>query len=351
MTLLNDQSNSAFQQIDKVCPLCEVAENKVLTTEIQQRLTDLKLLTPPVDGIFGELTSAAYQRFQELNGIEEEQEALGPKTITAFMTATPHTLSIPKLSIQAITKTIFKTVPLQSSLLTANEQFPVEIGQNFTLANYERGHRGHYRITLQDAIRGNRVWYAFEEHVQVIEGNRTLTQPQQPASSVRLNVPFKSQLDNYYNPQGACNVTSIAMCLRYLGVPRYDNRYRQFEDELYRWCLDRGYSRHNPEHLARVVRDYKRKDEFTYWGTIERCQTHLRGGNPCVIHGYFTSFGHIIVLVGFDANGFIVHDPYGEWFPNGYRTDKSGAFLHYSYNLIRRTCIPDGQFWVHYISR
>ena len=351
MTVTNDKPNTSLLEIDQICSLCEVANNQALTTEIQQRLTDLELLTPPVDGVFGELTNAAYQRFQELNGIEEEHEALGPKTIAALMNTQAQTLSVPRISLQTIRKTILKTLPLQSSVLTANETFSVEAGQSFALANYERGHRGHYRVTLQDAIRGNRVWYAFEEHVQLIEGNRTLTQPQQPAASVRLNVPFKSQLDNFYNPHGSCNVTSIAMCLRYLGVPRYDNRYRQFEDELYRWCLDRGYSRHNPEHLARVVRDYKRKDDFTYWGTIERCQNHLRGGNPCVIHGYFTSFGHIIVLVGFDANGFIVHDPYGEWFSTGYRTDKSGAFLHYSYNLIRRTCIPDGQFWVHYISR
>ncbi|MCT7980928.1 C39 family peptidase [Laspinema olomoucense] len=351
MTVTNDKPNSIFLEIDKICPLSEVASNQTLTTEIQQRLTELKLLTPPVDGVFGELTSAAYQRFQDLNGIQEEQEALGPKTIAALMNAQAQTFSTPRISLQTTTKTTFKTLPLQSSVLTANEQFSVEPGQSFTLANYERGHRGHYRITLQEAIRGNRVWYAFEEHVQLIEGNRTLTQPQQPAASVRLNVPFRSQMDNYYNPSGACNVTSIAMCLEYLGVPRYDNRYRQMEDELYRWCLDRGYSRHEPEDLARVVRDYKRKDDFTKWGTIERCQNHLRGGNPCVIHGYFTSFGHIIVLVGFDANGFIVHDPYGEWFPTGYRNDGKGAYLNYSYNLIRRTCIPDGQFWVHYISR
>ncbi len=351
MTLLNDKSHSAFLEIDTICPLSEVANNKTLTCEIQQRLADLELLTPPVDGVFGELTNAAYQRFQTLNGIKEETEALGPKTIAALMTAAPHNLSVPKLSLKTVTKTIFKTLPLQSSVLTLNEQFGVEAEQSFALANYEPGHRGHYRITLQEAIRGNRVWYAFEQHIQLIEGNRTLTQAQQPAASVRLNVPFKSQLDNYYNPNGSCNVTSLAMCLEYLGVPRYDSRYRQMEDELYRWCLDRGYSYLNPEHLARVVRDYKRKDDFTYWGTIERCQNHLRGGNPCVIHGYFTSFGHIVVLVGFDANGFIVHDPFGEWFPTGYRNDRSGAYVHYSYNLIRRTCIPDGEFWVHYISR
>ena len=57
------------------------------------------------------------------------------------------------------------------------------------------------------------------------------------------------------------------------------------------------------------------------------------------------------MLIGFDDEGFIVHDPYGEWFPSGYPTDFSGESLHYSYELIERTCSPDGQFSVHYISK
>ena len=349
MNSKNDDLINSFLGTDKILSLSEVATNKGLTTGIQECLTKLGLLHSPVDGVFGEATHAAYQRLQSLSEIKEE-DALGPKTAAALMSVQAQKFC-DRPSLRTTSTTVLKTRPLQSSELAANEVFPVEAGQSFALVNYERGHRGHCRITLQEPIRGNRVWYAFEGHIQLIEGTRTLSQPQQPAASVRLNVPFKSQLDNFYNPHGSCNVTSIAMCLEYLGVSRSNNRYRQLEDELYRHCLDRGYSRHSPQDLARVVRDYKRKDDFTVRGTIERCQDHLRGGNPCVIHGYFTSFGHIIVLVGFDDKGFIVHDPYGEWFATGYRTHLSGAYLHYSYNLIRRTCIPDGEFWVHYISR
>jgi uncharacterized protein YvpB len=112
-------------------------------------------------------------------------------------------------------------------------------------------------------------------------------------------------------------------------------------------------NRHSPQDLEKLIsRHYHPvKDSFTVWGTIDRCKSHLAAGNPCVIHGYFTSFGHIIVLVGYDNEGFLVHDPYGEWFESGYDTNASGAYLHYSYDLIRRTCIPDGQFWVHYVSK
>ena len=166
---------------------------------------------------------------------------------------------------------------------------------------------------------------------------------------IRLDVPFKSQLDNRLNPTGSCNVTSIAMCLAYFGVKPKGSG--QLEDELYKYMEANNLSRHSPEDLAQVVRDYGLRDDFTVSGSVKRCCQHIQAGNPCVVHGYFTSFGHIIVLMGFDDEGFIVHDPYGEWFPSGYRTDFSGESLHYSYKLIERTCIPDGQFWVHYISK
>lgn len=351
MSVIQENNTTLLNFSDRICPLSQVSEDENLTREVQKHLVELNLLNSPIDGVLGPLTTAAYQRFQILAGIEGEEDALGPKTVAALQQYKTQNFSSAGVSLRTVTKTIFKTRPLQSFALTPDEQFSVEPGQSFAIANYEPGHRRHYRITLQKPLGDRFVWYAFEEHIELLEGNKPMSRPQQQSTSMRLNVPYKSQNDNWYNPSGACNVTSIAMCLEYLGVPRYDNRFRQFEDELYRWCLDRGYSRHHPEDLARVVRDYHRTDNFTYWGTIERCQDHLRSGNPCVIHGYFTSFGHIIVLVGFDEKGFIVHDPYGEWFPSGYRTDLSGAYLHYSYDLIRRTCLPDGKFWVHYISR
>ena len=165
----------------------------------------------------------------------------------------------------------------------------------------------------------------------------------------RLNIPYKSQLDNAENPTGSCNVTAIATCLNFFGIKR--KTLAQLEDEIYRRMLDEGLSRHSPEDLAKMVRAYGLKDDFTAGGTFDRCKDHLAAGNPCVIHGYFTSFGHIITLVGYDSKGFIVHDPYGEWHSDGYDTSASGAYLHYSYDLIRRTSAHDGQFWVHYISK
>ena len=237
--------------------------------------------------------------------------------------------------------TFLKARPLESKSLRNEEIIRVEKNRTFDIESYKPDRNKHLLIRLKNPYKGWREWFVYQNHVR-IEFDVT-----DRPSTVKLNVPFKSQLDNRLNPTGSCNVTSIAMCLAHLGVK--PQGADQLEDELFQYMIRKGLNRHSPEDLARVVRDYGKKDDFTVWGTFDRCRNHIAAGNPCVIHGYFTSFGHIIVLVGYDDKGFIVHDPYGEWFSSGYRTDLSGEFLHYSYDLIQRTCIPDGQFWVHHV--
>lgn len=172
------------------------------------------------------------------------------------------------------------------------------------------------------------------------------------AAERTLDVEYFSQNDNWLNPSGSCNVTALATVLNNLGIgrnPRY-SRFSQFEDELYQFALDKGLSRHSGEHLSHIARLYGADAEFTTSSSVDEIVTWLNVEQlPVIIHGYFTDFGHIISVVGFDQNGLIVHDPYGEWFRDGYRTDLSGAYLHYSYGLIKETCWPDGQLWAHYI--
>ena len=165
----------------------------------------------------------------------------------------------------------------------------------------------------------------------------------------KLTVPYFSQLDNKNNPYGSCNVTAIAMCLAYFGK-KSNIPQEQLEDELYRYMERKGLDRHLPEDLATLVSAYGLRDDFRRDGTIEQAQIHLRSGNPCAIHGYFTQYGHIATLVGCDDTGFLVHDPYGEYWESGYDRNVSGAYLHYSYGMIERLCMPDGGLWLHRIS-
>jgi uncharacterized protein YvpB len=170
------------------------------------------------------------------------------------------------------------------------------------------------------------------------------------------NFPFLSQRDNYYNPSGSCNVSAIAMCLKHRGI-RGDGSYPQLEDQLYARCNNRGYSRHSPQGLKQLAESYPNIcDDFTEFGTFDDVRKALATDIGCVIHGYFTKFGHIIVVKGYDERGLIVNDPWGEWNAWGYDHSVSGENLHYSYNLISRLCSPESignpsHIWLHKIGQ
>ncbi|MBC6435964.1 hypothetical protein FM036_43435 [Nostoc sp. HG1] len=76
-------------------------------------------------------------------------------------------------------------------------------------------------------------------------------------------------------------------------------------------------------------------------------------GRPCIIHGYFTSFGHIAVVRGYDRTGLFVNDPFGEWTSSGYLTEVSGENLHYSDGLVQSKCSPEGEdfMWIRRLSK
>lgn len=326
-----------------------IAADAELSRQIQVRLIDLGLLNPPADGRFGPISTAALKRFQELTQCEEPG-FLGAKTAKRLIETKREALPGVSPVLQIVTDTILKAKPIPSSELVEQEKQGVKAGSVFELVSFDVV-RNHVRVTLKkEAIGGSKIWYAFGQHVQILE-NGKLVYPKPKPKTVKLNVPYKLKLDSSTVPMTSAiyNITSIAMCLEFLGASRKTDK--QFEDELYEYAINNNLNRHDPNDLARLVKAYGCQDIFKENATIEEVQDWLANGNPAVIHGFFTSFGHIMPVVGYDENGFFVHDPYGEWTPDGYRTDKSGAFLNYSYRLIRKLCIPDGNFWVHFISK
>ncbi len=333
----------------------KIKSDQELSQQIQTILIDLRLLVASVENSFDSLSIAALERFQELYRCYEPG-FLGTRTAEALIdkeqVGSRGGESLATLTLEITKDTLLKSKPIPSEALPDAEKYKVSAGTKLTLTLYQ-SERKHIKITLSEKPIQNSVnWYVFEEHAQVLEGT-TKVYPNR--EQIKLDVAYKSQMDNENNPTGSCNVTSIAMCLEYLKIPRRRNS-GQFEDELYEYALDLGLSRHDPNDLAKIARDYGAKDNFVTNATIEQVKNWLAKGNPAVTHGYFTTFGHIIALVGYDSKGFIVHDPYGEWFREGYdRNDNAnnekGKFLNYSYNLIQETCLPDGSFWVHFISR
>jgi uncharacterized protein YvpB len=325
-----------------------IAADDELSRQIQSRLIDMGLLQPPVDGKFDALSTAALHRFQTLMKCGEPG-FLGAVTATKLIETKPGDIPTHPPLLTTLRDTIFKSKPLASSQLQDSEKQSIPAGKEFEILAFAPT-RGHIRVALRnESFKGSGVWYVFGGHAQItLDGVLLYPKPNPP--TVRLGIPYRSQIDNFNNPTGSCNVTSLAMCLDFLRVPRR-TQTGQYEDELYEYAIAQGYSRWDPYDLAKIVKDYGAQDFFTENASIDDVQDWLASGNPAVIHGYFTSFGHIIVAAGYDSEGFFLHDPYGEWFPSGYDTSLSGAYLHYSYRLIRRVCMADGNFWVHFISK
>ncbi len=144
------------------------------------------------------------------------------------------------------------------------------------------------------------------------------------------------------------------MTLSYLRASR-KHPEKGFPDELNEYCSAHGLDRHEPLDLVKVVEAYGCKDTFKQKTNFQEVKEWLIQGNPVVVHGYFTQSGHIVCFIGYNPQGFIVNDPYGEImytpYHRYYDTYASGAGLTYSYNMITALCCGDGEFWVHFITR
>lgn len=172
--------------------------------------------------------------------------------------------------------------------------------------------------------------------------------------TVKLSVPYHTQHNNFFYPHRTCNVTCIAMVLDFYGI-KGNGVFKQLEDEIFAWMQRNNLDNENHADLAiafnHFCKVYGVTDKFRPDATIKDCQNTLLAGNPVITAGYFTNGGHIIVLTGFDSKGFWVNDPWGEWFSNGYDQTASGEQLHYSYGLIKKLCVENGEMFVHQFSK
>jgi hypothetical protein len=138
---------------------------------------------------------------------------------------------------------------------------------------------------------------------------------------VSLDVPYFYQYDNVYEPGSTCGITSAAMLVDTFepGSVTPDSLYVTYGKA-------QGQS---PDGLAALYKDEGLAADWTYTGTRAEIRAHLDAGRPVVVHGWWTSAGHVTVIVGYSDDAWIVNDPAGDW----YTCYGCGEADHISYPL------------------
>ena len=90
-------------------------------------------------------------------------------------------------------------------------------------------------------------------------------------------------------------------------------------------------------------------------GSTSGLKSELDRGHPVIVHGYFTRSGHVLVVLGYDDNGYYVHDPAGAWsqvFKGGYSSGGSRRSTYYSRGAFEAAVVTSDDYnrlplWYH----
>lgn len=250
------------------------------------------------------------------------------------------------LTMTMLQPTVFKKRPVDAAKLTATERTTLPLGRVYGVESY--GLEGdHLKISLTEELPnfGN-TGFVFPNFIQFKRGDKIFDPV---PNNVELNVPYFSQRDNPRFDWSTCNVTAIAMVLYYYGVR--SKWGGQLEDELLQWCFDYAGQGSQTDHnvLSALIQAYGFKTSFNTTRKWADVRSELLNRRPIVLAGDFTAAGHIITLIGYNSEGYIVQDPWGDAL-TGY-SDTEGRKLMYPYGYIDQVAGPDGNVWAHFISR
>ncbi|MEG4290444.1 C39 family peptidase [Microcoleus sp. C2C3] len=250
------------------------------------------------------------------------------------------------LTMTMLQATVFKKRPVDAARLRDTEKTTLPLGRVYGVESY--GLEGdHLKVSVTEELPnfGN-TGYVFPSFVQFKRGDKIFDAV---PNNVELNVPYFSQRDNPRFDWSTCNVTSIAMVLYYYGLR--SKWGGQLEDELLQWCFDYAGQGSQTDHsvLSALIQAYGFKTSFSTTRNWADVRSELLNRRPVVLAGDFTASGHILTLIGYNSQGYIVQDPWGDAL-TGY-SDTEGRKLMYPYSYVNQVAGPDGNVWAHFISR
>lgn len=194
-------------------------------------------------------------------------------------------------------------------------------------------------VTINDIYSKCNIAKSPEQHITENDG-------------VAYNIPvmlYYNQYNNQYHAASTCQNTSIAMVLSYLET-------KIMPDSIYmQWGKDYAQS---PSGLNAVYRFYASKTEInTYINASPGDLINaLNNGYIAIVHGYFTSYGHVLVVRGFDGEHYHVNDPAGIWkecFKCGYTGSYNGVTKYKKTEFEKAVFTSNGvnylPGWIHLI--
>lgn len=166
-------------------------------------------------------------------------------------------------------------------------------------------------------------------------------------------VPYFYQYNNTINPGGSCQNTSIAMVIKYYGgiavTPDDISSYYGTSQAQTPSGLKQVFDS-EAAYFGLSVRDVPHTN-----GTFSEIHALLAAGKPVIVHGYFTSYGHVLVITGYNGSVYTCNDPAGKWSQiyqyGGYSQTNSteGHGVTYSKSAFEDAIGPDGTIWYHEI--
>lgn len=164
------------------------------------------------------------------------------------------------------------------------------------------------------------------------------------------DIQYFNQYDNKNFPSSTCQNTSIAMVVSYFESFIYPDTIYNY------WGKDYAQS---PYGLNAVYNSYSGNSKISTYvtATPEQLITALENGYIAIVHGYFTNYGHVLVVRGFDGQRYHVNDPAGKWsecFKCGYNGSSYNGITSYSKESFESAVFTSDGYtylpgWIHLI--